>query len=88
MTSPGTPHQNDFKEVRNQETSDRREDADLEKGGRILNRVIRWGRDGITTEADHRHAMEMLMDLDLERANHTATPCSVERKKGIAQETD
>ena len=30
------------------------EDADLEKSGRILNRVIEWSRDGITIEADHR----------------------------------
>ena len=28
------------------------EDPDLEKSGRILNRVIEWGRDGIATEAD------------------------------------
>ena len=30
------------------------EDADLEKSGRILNRVIEWSRDGITIEADQR----------------------------------
>ena len=28
------------------------EDPDLEKSGRILNRVITWNRDGITIEAD------------------------------------
>ena len=35
------------------------EDADLEKIGRIVNRVIKWGRDGITIEADQRHVREM-----------------------------
>ena len=29
--------------------------ADLDKSGSILNWVIEWGRDGITTEADQRH---------------------------------
>ena len=28
---------------------------DLEKSGRILNRVIEWDRDGNTIEADQRH---------------------------------
>ena len=57
------------------------EDADLKRSGRILNRVTAWGRDGITTEADHRHFREMLMDLHLERANHIATPCVKEKEK-------
>ena len=47
------------------------EGANLEKSGRILNRVIGWRRDGIT----------ILKDLELERANHFATPCVVERNK-------
>ena len=34
------------------------EDADLEKTERILNRVIKWGRDGITMEADQIHVIE------------------------------
>ena len=46
-----------------------------------MNRVINWGRDGITIEADQRHVREILMDLDLERANLTATPCTVDKKK-------
>ena len=29
--------------------------ADLEKSGRILNRVTKWVRDGITIEANQRH---------------------------------
>ena len=42
--------------------------------GRILNRVIEWDRDGITIEADQRY--------ELERANHSATPCAVDESKG------
>ena len=56
------------------------EGADLEKSGRILNRVIDWGRDGITIKADQRHVRATLKDLELERANHSATLCAVDRK--------
>ena len=62
------------------------EDADLERSGRILHRVIGWGRDGITTEADHRHFREILMDHHLERANHTTTPCVKERRREMVEE--
>ena len=31
-------------------------------------------------EADQRHVREVLKDLELERANHSATPCAAERK--------
>ena len=48
------------------------EDPDLEKSGRVLNRVNEWDRDGITIEADQRHVREILKDLELERANHKA----------------
>ena len=53
---------------------------DLEKSGRILNRVIEWGRDGITIEADQRHVRQIMKGFELERANHSATPCAVERR--------
>ena len=56
------------------------EDADLQKTGRIQNRVIKWSGDGITIEADQRHFREILKDLELERANHSAAPCVVDRK--------
>ena len=56
------------------------EDQDLEKSGRILNRVIEWDRDGITIQADQRHVREIMKGLELERANHFATPCAVERR--------
>ena len=55
-------------------------DPDFEKSGRILNRVIEWDRDGITIEADQRHVREILKGLELERANHSVTPCDVERR--------
>ena len=54
------------------------EDPDLEKSGRILNRVIEWERDGITVEADQGQVREILRDLELGRANHSATPHAVE----------
>ena len=47
-------------------------DPDLEKSGRILNRVIDWDRDGITIEADQRHVREIMKGFELERANHSA----------------
>ena len=53
------------------------EDADLEKSGRIPNRVIEWRRDDITKEADQRHVRDFLKNLELERAKHSATPCAV-----------
>ena len=52
----------------------------FENSGRILNRVSEWGRDCITIEVDQWHVREILEDLGLERANHFATPCAVERK--------
>ena len=61
------------------------EDLDFEKSGRILNRVIARNRDGITIEADQRHVREILKGLELERANHSATPCAMERKDEGAQ---
>ena len=56
-------------------------ETQTENIGRILHRVIKWSRDDITIDADQRRVTEMLKDLDLERANHAATPCIVERKK-------
>ena len=57
------------------------EDPDLEKSGRILNRVIEWCPDGKTIEeADQRHVREILKGFELERANHSATRCAVERR--------
>ena len=59
----GTLHQN---EIQEQVMGG---DADLENIGRILNRVIKCGRDDITIDAGQRHVTEVLKYLDLERAN-------------------
>ena len=64
------------------------EDADLEKTGILLNRVIRWGRDGITIEADQRHVREILNDHELEQANPAATPCTVDKKNENTARSD
>ena len=53
-------------------------DPDLEKSGRILDRVIEWDRDGITIQADQRHVREIMKGLELQRASHSATPCAME----------
>ena len=49
---------------------------DLEKNGRILNRVIKWNHNGITIEADQRHVREILKGLELEQANRSAVMTS------------
>ena len=40
------------------------EDADVEKGGRILSLVVEWSLDRITIEADQRHVREIFKDLE------------------------
>ena len=40
------------------------DDPDLQKSGRILNRVIKWKHNGITIEADQRHVREILKGLN------------------------
>ncbi len=41
---------------------------------KVLNRVIQWRRDGITLEADQRHAEIIIRELGLERGNSVRTP--------------
>ena len=41
---------------------------------------MEWDRDGITIEADQRLVRETMKGLGLEQANHSATPCAVERR--------
>ena len=53
------------------------DDGCLEKRGRILNRVMKWKRGGITIEADQRHVREILKDLSLKQVNLLTTPCVV-----------
>ena len=64
------------------------EDADLEKSGRILSRVIDLGCDVITIEVDQRHVREMLKGLELERANHAATRCNMDEKNESNSRSD
>ena len=40
----------------------------------VLNRVIRWERDGITVEADPKHVEKMLDDMDMTGCNESAVP--------------
>ena len=47
--------------------------------------VIKWGRDGITIEADQRRVRDILQDLEMEHANHAATPCTVDKKEDNAR---
>ena len=42
----------------------------------MLNRVIKWNHNGITIG----RIRDTLKDLEWERANHSASPCAVERK--------
>ena len=51
------------------------EDAGLEVHGRILNRVIKCERGGITIEADQRRVRELLKDLGLEQSNDDPLCC-------------
>ena len=76
----GVPHQDVSKkyEIKKQVLGG---DPDLEKSGGILNRVVEWERDGITIEADQRPVRGIVKGLGLERANHSATPCAVERRE-------
>ena len=47
-----------------------------QKSVRILNRVITWGEDGISYEADQRHAEIAVKELGLEKAKPVTTPGS------------
>ena len=48
-------------------------DADA-KEGTVLNRIIRWGKDGIEYEADPRQTEKLLAECGLAGANTVATP--------------
>ena len=50
---------------------------DLAKEVKILNRTITWGKQGISIEADPRHAREVVEFLDLWGAQPVATPGTV-----------
>ena len=50
-----------------------------EASDRLKTQTFEWSHDGITLEADQKHVREILKDLELERANGSATPYAVER---------
>ena len=61
--------------------------SDMAKEGSILNRRIVWEREGISLEADPRHAKEVIMSLGLADASCAPTPATVEqRAKGKREE--
>ena len=41
---------------------------------RILNSILRLGKDGLSLEADRRHAEMLVKALDLQKCNGAATP--------------
>jgi hypothetical protein len=47
---------------------------DLLKELQVLNRTIRWESDGITYEADNKHAATLVRDLNLEHCKPASTP--------------
>ena len=47
----------------------------------VLNRLIRWTPDGITLEADPKHAEKMLEDMGMEHCNESVVP-GVKEKAG------
>ena len=40
----------------------------------ILNRTLRWTKEGITYEADQRHAEIVIKEMNMKRANAVSTP--------------
>ena len=50
-------------------------DAHHESEVRILNRIIRWTKEGIEYEPDQRHAEKVVNDLGLEKSREVSTPC-------------
>ena len=51
---------------------------------RILNRVLRWCKNGIEYEANERHAEIAIRDLGLDGAKALGTPGTREDKKGAS----
>ena len=56
---------------------------------RILNRLIRWKKDGLEYEADQRHAEAIVKDIKLENGRAVVTPCTSEtelKEEGSGEE--
>ena len=63
-------------EIRVQELSNRKQGSTDIK---ILNRIVRRTIEGITIEADPRHATAIIEHLELSGANGVSTPCEVQK---------
>ena len=48
----------------------------------ILNRTLRWTKEGLTYEADQRHAEIVIKDMNMKRANAVSTPTVPEPNEG------
>ena len=59
------------------------EGAEDDKEARILNRRVSWGAEGISYEADEKHAKQIIEDLGLKGASPVTTPII---RKGAGQE--
>jgi len=59
---------------------------------RILNRIIRWTKDGLEYEPDQRHAERIVAELGLEKCRPVSTPCipegTVESKMRLEKGAD
>ena len=51
----------------------------------ILNRMLRWSTEGITCEADQRHAGIKIKDMNMKKANAVSTPAVPEGKFQVKQ---
>ena len=53
----------------------------------ILNRTLRWTKEGITCEADQRHADIVIKEMNMKKANAGSTPTVPQRgsKLKVAQ---
>ena len=83
FTSTGTAHDLEWLDMKFKEEFEIKTEVlgprhDQKKQIRVLNRVIAWGEDGITYEADQRHAELIIGELGLDNAKAVATPGSRE----------
>ena len=48
-------------------------ESDMKDEIQILNRTLRWTKEGLTYEADQRHAEIVIKDMNMKRANAVST---------------
>ena len=49
-------------------------EPDMKDEIQILNRTLRWTKEGITYEADQRHAEIVIKEMNMKKANVVSTP--------------